>query len=514
MKTSTPPTGKIALPILFLALAATAPGIRADDSTPSGKKIKASDPIDLRAGDIRVKFQDGQLRYLRVGDREIVRRVYFAVRDGNWSTIPPRFTQASIRQTSDSFEIDLAAQCRRDPVDYQWTGQIRGTPDGKITYHAEGTANADFQSNRIGLCVLYGLPSVAQEAFETFESADGNGTPTAGQFPPFVSPDLVGKKFELLRYKSPEGYAVSVSLEGAIFDMEDQRNWGDSSFKAYAPLPYAYPAVKKGQTFAQTVTITAGGTTGLDKYADREVVHLRIGNPIAGSKVPKVEMHGGAYVGPSFVDINRNRGKYADAASVNWQYTSATHLPDDDTLMENPPALVDQANTIRSFAPKAALSVGPIHLEQALHPHDPGAIAPLAAAWFAEVLEALSSAGVDEAYFNVEPGPAAHTLFDIGAHDGKPVLSVERVAEPGSGRQAWAVGALAVKDGDATIVWLINRTPEKAQAVIEGLGATAKLTALNATTNASGGKAIDVTGDTAIPVELEPYGVYRVEPKK
>ena len=245
--------------------------------------------------------------------------------------------------------------------------------------------------------------------------------------------------------------------------MEDQRNWGDSSFKAYAPLPYVYPAVGKGQGFAQTVTIAAGGTAALDKYVEREAVHLHIGGRIAGSRVPKVEMHGGGYAGLSFVDVNRNRDRYTGAASVNWHYTAATHLPDDDTLMENPPALIDQANTIRSFAPKAVLSVGPIRVEQSLQRHDPGALTPLAAAWFAEVLEALSTAGVDEAYFNVEPGPAAHTLFDIGAHDGKPLLSVEPVADPGSARVAWAVRALAVKDGDATTIWLINRTPEKAQ---------------------------------------------------
>jgi hypothetical protein len=503
----------LALLSLILSLTALPPRVHADDSTPPARQVHPSDPLDLRAGPIRVKFQDGQLRYLRAGDREIVRRIYFAVRDGNWATIPPRFTQVSIRQTPNSFDINLTAECRRDPVNYKWTAQIKGTPDGRITYHAEGTADADFHSNRIGLCVLFGLPSVAQGQFETFDSADGNGTPTPGQFPPLVSPDLVASKFKLLRYTSPEGYAVSVSLEGAIFDMEDQRNWGDSSFKAYAPLPYAYPAVEKGQKFAQTVTMTAGNTAALDKYVEHEAVHLHIAGPIAGSKIPKVEMHGGGYAGQSFVDINRNRDKYAAAPSVTWHYTSATHLPDDDTLMENPSALVDQAKTIRSIAPKAALSVGPLRLEQSLPRHDPGTVAPLAAAWFAEVLEALSTAGVDEAYFNLEPGPAAHTLFDIGAHDGKPLLSVEPLAGPGSARAAWAVQALAIKDGDATIIWLVNRTPEKAQAVIEGLGPSAKITLLSATTNASAGKAIDVAGGTAIPVDLEPYGVYRVEPK-
>jgi hypothetical protein len=511
MKTCTPPTAETALCslLLLLALAAAARCARAGDSSTGAKEINPSEPIDLRAGDVRLKFQDGQLRYLRVGDREIIRRVYFAVRDGNWATIPPRFTHASIGQTSDGFEIDLAAQCRRDPVDFTCTGQIKGTRDGKITYHAEGLANADFQSNRIGLCVLYGLPSLAEHPFSTIEPGDGK--PTFGRFPKLVSPDLVGKQFRLLRYASPEADEVSCGVDGAIFDMEDQRNWGDSSFKAYAPLPFAYPGVKKGQTFAQTITISLSETHGLDKYVQGKAVHLRVGAPVPGSKVPRIVSDGASFESsPSFVDINRGREKYADAGTVTWAYTSATHLSDDDTLMENPPALVDQADTIRSFAPRAALRVGPISLGRPQR----GDGAPLAGAWVAEVLKALSCAGVEEANFKLAPGLADTVLADIASHAGKPVLSVEPVAEPGSGNQAWAVVALAVQDGDATIVWLINRTPEKAHAVLEGVGPSVNVVPVDAGTSVAGVKSSGAPGETSVAVELGPYAVYRIDPRR
>src|SRR4051794_3324508 len=36
-------------------------------------------PRHLRAGPITLKFQDGQLRYLRVGEKEMIRRIYFGV---------------------------------------------------------------------------------------------------------------------------------------------------------------------------------------------------------------------------------------------------------------------------------------------------------------------------------------------------------------------------------------------------------------------------------------------------
>ncbi len=37
----------------------------------------------LRAGPLSVDFEFGELRYVRLGDREVVRRIYVAVRDRN-----------------------------------------------------------------------------------------------------------------------------------------------------------------------------------------------------------------------------------------------------------------------------------------------------------------------------------------------------------------------------------------------------------------------------------------------
>src|SRR5665213_617492 len=203
----------------------------------------------LHAGPIRVKFADGQLRYLRVGDKEIIRRIYFGVRDGNWNTAPPVYSKMDVEKADDHFTIHLAADCRLGDVDYSWTGTIIGAADGKITFQAEGVAARDFDSNRIGLCVLYGKESLAGTDFQT-DGVVGNG-----QFPNLVSPTHLADGFHVLKYATADGLKVSCGVEGAIFDMEDQRNWGDSSWKAFAPLPYAYKHVGKGDRKSQTVTL-------------------------------------------------------------------------------------------------------------------------------------------------------------------------------------------------------------------------------------------------------------------
>src|SRR5205085_2035165 len=146
-----------------------------------------TDPTrELRAGPVRLKFQSGELRYLRVGDKEVVRRIYFAVRDGSWTTAMPHFTRIEVNDRGEGFTIRLAADCRIPTADFSWTGEIVGAADGKITFRAEGAPNADFKSNRIGLCVLYGSTSLAGQSFQTFDEPAASGKAARGEFPELI----------------------------------------------------------------------------------------------------------------------------------------------------------------------------------------------------------------------------------------------------------------------------------------------------------------------------------------
>ena len=57
-----------------------------------GSRQAVPEPIALTAGPLTMRFEPltGLLRYIRIGDHEIVRALYAAVRDQNWATIPPR----------------------------------------------------------------------------------------------------------------------------------------------------------------------------------------------------------------------------------------------------------------------------------------------------------------------------------------------------------------------------------------------------------------------------------------
>src|SRR5689334_6644193 len=79
---------------------------------PVGVRAQAGQAYYLQAGPLHVKFQDGELRYLYVGNKEVVRRVYFAVRDANWNTIMPQFSRIAVQNQGTGFTIALTARCQ------------------------------------------------------------------------------------------------------------------------------------------------------------------------------------------------------------------------------------------------------------------------------------------------------------------------------------------------------------------------------------------------------------------
>ncbi len=61
--------------------------------------------------------------------------------------------------------------------------------------------------------------------------------------------------------KSRPAFGARVEFEGEVFEMEDQRNWTDASFKTYCtPLEIPYPVeVTKGTKISQKITISVAG---------------------------------------------------------------------------------------------------------------------------------------------------------------------------------------------------------------------------------------------------------------
>jgi len=221
----------------------------------------------LRAGPLTALFDPttGFLRQIRLGQREVLRGIYAAVRDQNWNTVPPTITSCKIEEQPGSFSILLQCAHRREEIAFEWAGSIVGGEDGQIDYTFDGEAKSTFLKNRIGFCVLHPIRECAG-ARATQTRADGSQL--EGQFPLRIEPQIVGQSpfrdLKALAHEVGPGQWAEVAFEGDLFEMEDQRNWSDASFKTYCtPLSLPFPAeIKAGTQIRQKVSFRLRGEAG------------------------------------------------------------------------------------------------------------------------------------------------------------------------------------------------------------------------------------------------------------
>src|SRR6267143_4606367 len=91
-----------------------------------GSKELIPEPVGLVAGPLTMQFEPltGLVRYIRIGDHEIVRAIYAAVRDENWATIPPRLSNMRQEVGKDCFRLSFDVGCQQGQIDYLWRGEI------------------------------------------------------------------------------------------------------------------------------------------------------------------------------------------------------------------------------------------------------------------------------------------------------------------------------------------------------------------------------------------------------
>ncbi len=216
-----------------------------------------SDPRPLRAGSWSLLFDDGDLRDLRVDGVCVVQRIYAAVRDERWRTIPGVLRDLQVEAGADRFRITYRREHRLDGIAFDADVAIDGGADGRITVSFRGAALSAFSRNRIGLCVLHdhGL------AGAWVRVAHNDGPAEESRFPTLISPHQPFFDVAAITVRPRPGREAMVRFIGEVFETEDQRNWGDASFKTYS-TPQSRPkpvAVAVGDTVEQRVELSLSG---------------------------------------------------------------------------------------------------------------------------------------------------------------------------------------------------------------------------------------------------------------
>lgn len=209
--------------------------------------------VSLRAGPLTLEFDPeiGAIRYVELPDgTEAVRAVYPSLRGADWSTTAPQVRHLVVQHGEDDFVVRFGLVYENG---YEAEATITGGA-ADVVFAYEGHAAGAFDTNRTGLCVLH----PASLADQPVEVRHPDGTRESGRFPDLVQPDWPFREIVGVSTKLP-GYKVDVTMEGETFEMEDQRNFGDASFKTYCypqSRPYPY-RIEAGGRIAQTVRIKA-----------------------------------------------------------------------------------------------------------------------------------------------------------------------------------------------------------------------------------------------------------------
>ena len=236
-----------------------------DERLLTGRPEARPAPIELRAGPVTALLDGADLRHVRLGDVELVQRVYMALRDAPWNTIPGVFSNWRIDQEPDRFLVTFDAHHAHEGIDFTWCGRIEGGPDGTIRYELDGTCHGAFKYSKIGFNVHHALDRAIGHAWRAAtatgelrgvlqEAIDPQrivGTTLTGMFDPYR---------ELALEVAP-GLEAVVALEGDLLEMQDHRNWTDANFKSYAtPLALGFPFDSSdGQRIRQVLTVGFSG---------------------------------------------------------------------------------------------------------------------------------------------------------------------------------------------------------------------------------------------------------------
>lgn len=182
----------------------------------------------------------------RCGGVEILRRIFVTVRDRNWKEIAPSRWDCEVNEMAHI----TAVQARHvsDLVDFEWRGTLKGSANGRsLQFAFDGEARRTMDICRLGLVVLHPVEAMRGARVHVLAPPEARqklivSSAIAPQ--PVVDgiPLAMTRSFSSLSIERADFGLLELKFDGDLFEIEDQRNWGDASFKTYCtPLRLGYP---------------------------------------------------------------------------------------------------------------------------------------------------------------------------------------------------------------------------------------------------------------------------------
>jgi D-apionolactonase len=224
----------------------------------------------LRAGRMTARFVAGGLRAISYDGVEVLRAIAFVVRDRDWGTYSPDISDLTVEEGETETVVTYRALCE-GPGQSRLSirAAITLSTTGSMVFRAEAKTDTGFETNRCGFCVLHPIVGVAGTPVKV-EHVDGSAEDAV--FPDLIAPWQPFQDIRALTHQVMPGVDAQCRMEGDTFEMEDQRNWSDASYKTYVrPLALPWPyEIGSGEGVAQTITLSVSDRRAQKPLAQHE----------------------------------------------------------------------------------------------------------------------------------------------------------------------------------------------------------------------------------------------------
>lgn len=223
--------------------------------------------IAWRSGAWSLERRDDELADISYDGMTVLRSIRAVVRDSNWDTA------ASVIDDVASDASTLTLRTHTDDTPFDVVTTVTASDDALVITAAFEARDA-LLTNRTGLVVLHPAGVAGAE----LETEHPDGTVSTGAFPEEISPHQPVFDIARLAWRSG-GLHADLRFEGDVFEMEDQRNWTDASFKTYSrplALPFPYP-VAASERIVQTLRLRVARVDGTSDAATESGIVLRRG---------------------------------------------------------------------------------------------------------------------------------------------------------------------------------------------------------------------------------------------
>ncbi|MFC7067298.1 hypothetical protein [Brucella rhizosphaerae] len=253
-----------------------------------GTRETEAKPLYLKAGLLVVDLSDGNLRTITYDGVEVLRAISYLVRDRDWGTYSPKIHDLNVEENSTGFTVTYQAQCEGpDATQLNIDVRIQADTSGTLTFDAMANTGTGFETNRCGFCILHPIVGVAGSPVSV-EHVDGTLNQT--HLPDLIEPWQPFRDMRAITHEAIPGVSAECRMEGDTFEMEDQRNWSDASYKTYVrPLALPWPyQIEASKLQHQRIVLSIRDTrkTALTTARNAEPVNITLGD--VGGRMPSI----------------------------------------------------------------------------------------------------------------------------------------------------------------------------------------------------------------------------------